>query len=101
MMGFFAYPLNPSLTKHGMPKTTAAVICMSCQALSNVRGPPNVARMRRYSGAKLLHAQQPSATFYVYPVYTSRRVMEHGGALGSRVAGGQPFEGVIHDVVGV
>ena len=27
--------------------------------------------------------------------------MEHSGALGGRVAFGQPFEGVIHHVVGV
>ena len=37
----------------------------------------------------------------VNPVDTGGRVVEHGGALGRRVAFGQPFEGVVHDVVGV
>ena len=46
--------LNPSLQKHGTPKTTVAVIWMSCKALSNVRGPTNAARIRRNSGAKLI-----------------------------------------------
>ena len=38
---------------------------------------------------------------YVYPVHTSRIIMEHRRAFGSRVALGQPFEGVVHHVVGV
>ena len=43
---------------------------------------------------------QLSAASDIYPVDTRRRVMEHRGTLGSRVALGQPFEGVIHHVVG-
>src|SRR5262249_61407541 len=35
----------------------------------------------------------------IYPVDTRRRVMEHRGTLGSRVALREPFEGVIHHVV--
>lgn len=40
-------------------------------------------------------------TLDVYPVDTRSRVMEHRSALGSRVASGQPFEGVIQHVVRV
>ena len=43
---------------------------------------------------------QLSAASDIYPVDPRRRVMEHRGALGSRVALGQPFEGVVHHVIG-
>jgi len=36
-----------------------------------------------------------------YPIDTRRCVMEHRGALSSRVALGQPFEGILQDVIGV
>ena len=37
----------------------------------------------------------------VNPVDAGGRVVEQGGALGRRVACGQPFKGVVHDIVGV
>ena len=37
----------------------------------------------------------------VNPVDTDGRVVKHGGALGSRVALRQPFERVVHNIVGV
>jgi hypothetical protein len=36
-----------------------------------------------------------------YPINTRRCVMEHRGALSSRIALGQPFEDVMQDVIGV
>ena len=40
-------------------------------------------------------------TLTFYPINTSRGVVEHGGALSSRVVLGQPLEAVVHQVVGV
>src|SRR5215470_3838510 len=42
-----------------------------------------------------------SGGLLVNPVYTGSSVVEHGGALGSRIAFGKAFESVVHDIIGV
>jgi hypothetical protein len=61
----------------------------------------NSATPREFDQADGRHDRAVREGLVVNPVDTGGRVMEHGGALGRRVAFGQPFEGVVHDIVGV
>jgi hypothetical protein len=61
----------------------------------------NSATPREFDQADGRHDRAVRGGLVVNPVDTGGRVVEHGGALGSRVAFGQPFEGVVHDIVGV
>ena len=47
--------LQPALHKPGTPVTTAAVAAIRFGARARVRGPTNVARLKRYAGAKRTH----------------------------------------------
>ena len=52
-------------------------------------------------GERALHGHHCLAErgwLVINPVDTHGRIVEHGSALGSRVACGQPFESVVHDM---
>src|SRR5216683_7893760 len=69
---------------HALPKLLRAR--SGSRRISLVRCPP------RWQAAGALDG---------YPIDASGRVVEHRGALGSGIALRQPFEGVVHHVVGV
>ena len=53
---------------------------------------------RFWGSRRMPFADEPLA---VNPVDPGSSVAEHGGALSSRVACGQPFECVVHNIVGI
>jgi hypothetical protein len=60
---------------------------------------PRLTQSSSVSPGTPLHAE--SQGLLVNPVDTDGVIVEHGSALCSRVTFGQPFEGVVHDIVGV
>jgi hypothetical protein len=61
----------------------------------------NAATPREFVQADGRHDRAVREGLVVNPVDTGGRVVQQGGALGRGVACGQPFEGVVHDIVRV
>src|SRR5512145_1495937 len=70
-------------------------------ARSRIKLRENNARPQELAAYDGPHALAEHRGLWGNAVYTDSRVVEHGGALRSRVALGQPFERVVHDIIGV
>jgi hypothetical protein len=93
-----AWSWSPRQRQHGPPVGHCSADSGPAHTLSRVMDGRCTAAAR--ASVEACSLTQLSAASDIYPVDPRRRVMEHRGALGSRVALGQPFEGVVHHVIG-
>src|SRR6266566_2240345 len=104
-------PIAPSCVADGSPgaghtpcRPRLSVWALDYAARVPVSSSPMTHACQGHASAGPSHGRPSLAVrggLVVKPVDTDGSVVEHGGTLGSRVACGQPFERVVHNIVGV